>query len=84
MNVSYQIAGYDKRTEQLVREYQVPADTLPAVMQAAHVSLEQAAGFGSIPLEAAVVRKIGHQLNKSIYSDFCDWFLEPFALPDRA
>lgn len=79
MSVNYQIAGYDKRTEKLAREFDIPADQVEAVMKVARVSAQQAASFGSICLDPSTVRMVGRQLGKSIYSEFYDWFLEPSA-----
>ncbi len=81
MTVLYQITGYNKQTERLAVEFDVPQDSLHSVMQAAQVSPEQAADYGSVPLSPATVQKIECQLNKSFYSELCDWFLEPFATP---
>ena len=78
MTMVYHIAGYDKRTMRLVCQYAVPATTLPVVMGAAHISLDAAAEFGSVLLDPATVKRIGSQINKNIYSELCDWVLEPF------
>jgi hypothetical protein len=79
MSVSYQITGYDKRTEQLVRGFDVPEDRVAEVMQVARVSEAMAADFGSVPLDSSTVAQIGRHLRLNIYPEFCDWFLEPFA-----
>jgi hypothetical protein len=79
MSVIYQITGYNKQTERLAVEFDVPQDSLQFVMQAAQVSPEQAADYGAVPLSPATIKRIECQLNKSFDSELCDWFLEPFA-----
>jgi hypothetical protein len=81
MNLVYQINGYNKQTERLAVEFDVPQDSLQSVMQTAQVSPEQAADYGSVPLSPTIVKRIERQLNQSFYSELCDWFLEPFATP---
>ena len=78
MSAVYQIAGYNKETKQLAYGYEVPEGRLLVVMAVVQVSLEAAAEFGPVLLDPATVRSIGRQLNKNIYSDLCDWVLEPF------
>jgi hypothetical protein len=79
MSVGYQITGYDKKTERLAREYSVPEDSLGLVFEIAHIAPPMIADFSSVPLTPAVVRQIGRSLHRDIYSDYYDWFLEPFA-----
>jgi hypothetical protein len=79
MNVGYQITGYDKRTERLAREYDIPAQSVSFVIDAAHVPLKMIEDFSSVPLSPQAVRLIGQRLDQDIDPGSFDWFLEPFS-----
>ena len=78
MNIVYHIAGYDRQTSSRLYRYDVSEDNLPGVMQAACISMEATAEFGPVLLDPATVENIARRLNKTFYSESCDWVLEPF------
>ena len=79
MTVTLKIMGYDKRSERLAVEFDVPSTCVPAVIEATRALPGQTDDFGSIPLDHETVAAIGRHLNRPIHSDYYDWFLEPVA-----
>lgn len=79
MNAVHKITGYDKRTEALTFEHQVPADQLNTAREIAHVPSSDYDAVGSYPLDADGVRRLSLRLGQhTINTDAYDWFLEPF------
>ena len=76
MNVSLRVAGYDKQTERLSVEHELPSYAVDEARELAQIGADDD-GLGAYPLApaAAVILglKIDHPLNVNLY----DWFVEP-------
>lgn len=79
MNAIHRITGYDKRSERLEIEHDIPPDRLPDMRQLANVPPEDEDAIGVYPLDADAVRKVALKLDKPLNIEAYDWFLEPFA-----
>ena len=73
---TFQIAGYDKRTELLAIKHELPAERTTEARSLARMRSEDD-GYGCYPLDAAAVHQIGNWLNGPLRFDLYDWFLEP-------
>ncbi len=77
MSIIHRMTGYDKRTERLASEYDVPSHLVDKARGIAKVA-EVSDGFGSYPLDAAQAQAIALLADATIDVDRYDWFLEPF------
>jgi hypothetical protein len=77
MTVVYRLTGYNKRTEWLEREYDVPDAVLPQAKAIAMVPPTDAGG--SYELDEHQACAIAQLLRVSIDIDGYIWGLEPFA-----
>jgi hypothetical protein len=82
MNIRYMITGYDKTSEQLMCEYNIPADVLSIIVADSHPNAPSSvdADMGAQPLTVEMVRYFGFQLGKDLDPDEYNWFLEPYAV----
>ena len=80
MTVVHRMTGYDKRTERLEIEHDIPAERFSDVRALAHVPIEDEDAAGSYPLDASAARQLGWTLDKPVNLDLYDWFVEPFAV----
>ena len=79
MNIVHRVTGYDKRTEMLSYQFDVPQERLSEVRDLARVAPDDDVALGSYPLDNSVARTIAGKLNLPMIIERCDWFLEPFA-----
>jgi hypothetical protein len=79
MSIAHRMTGYDKRTESLQIEHDIPNDRLGEVRVLAHVPSEDEDAVGSYPLNGTDARQVGWKLGKDINPDLYNWFVEPFA-----
>lgn len=77
MNIAHRVVGYDKVTEKLVFEFDIPNDQIETVRNLVQVPAEQATTFGSFPLEQGSAWKVAWRLQLPMNVDGYDWFLEP-------
>jgi hypothetical protein len=82
MTVIHRVTGYDKRTELLEVEYDVPEQKFSAIREIVQVPLDDPQAVGSYPLDADAVQQVGRKLDRVLSADAYDWFLEPFAEPN--
>lgn len=78
MNAIHRITGYEKRTERLEIEHDVPPERLSDFRKLAHVPSTDTHALGSYRLEPDAVRKAASKLRIRLNVDAYDWFLEPF------
>lgn len=78
MTVVHRLTGYDKQTEWLAIEHDVPASKLEHAKELAGVRPEDTDATGSYPLSISQARSIGRLVNQMINVDRYSWFLEPF------
>jgi hypothetical protein len=79
MNAIHRITGYEKRSERLEIEHDVPPERLSDLMKLAHVPSTDVDALGSYRLEPEAVRKAANQLHVILNTEAYDWFLEPFS-----
>jgi hypothetical protein len=75
----HRLTGYDRTTELLSVEHDIPAEHLARAKRLAGVALDDPDAIGSYPLDRKQARRIAHLLGTKIDLDSCDFFLEPFA-----
>ncbi len=80
MNVVHKVTGYDKATERLAFEFDVPASDIPEMRDIAHVEPSDLGVVGCYPLDANAARFVASRFNLPMAIDRCDWFFEPFAV----
>jgi len=79
MTAVHRITGYEKRTERLEIEHDVPPERLNEIRQLAHVPPEDSGAVGAYPLDPHAAGLVALKLDKPLNVDAYDWFLEPFA-----
>jgi hypothetical protein len=75
----HRLTGYDRTTELLSTEHQVPIEHLARVKKIAGVGSDDPDAIGSYPLDREQAERISHLLGAEVDLDSCDFFLEPFA-----
>lgn len=73
---TFQIAGYDKRTELLAVQHALPVECVADVRSLVQIGPDDD-GYGCYPLDAAAAHQIGNWLKWPLRVDLYDWFLEP-------
>lgn len=81
--IVHQLTGYDRETELLAVEYDIPSHHLARVKQMAGVSADDPEAVGSYPLRRDQVSDIAKLLGIGIEADRLDFFLEPYAEDQR-
>lgn len=79
MNAIHRITGYEKRTERLEMEYDVPPGQLPELRQLANVPSSDVDAIGSYRLPPEAISKAAAELKQTLNTDAYDWYLEAFA-----
>ena len=79
MNVGHIVAGYDKGTERLTIEHDVPASIFEEVRSLAKVPDTDRHALGSYPLSVSAIRRLALRLPAPLNVDAYDWYLEPVA-----
>ena len=78
MSVIYQITGYDRKTERLATEQDVPEHCLGAVLRIAGVDVPDL-NLDCRALTAQQVNEIATLIGQAIYRADLDFFIEPVA-----
>lgn len=79
-NVAHRITGYDKDSEALQCEFDVPADFVLAARRVAEAPDDWQVAPGAFPLTGQAVWAIGAMLKTPLNVDRYDWFLEPVSI----
>ncbi|MEL6059743.1 MULTISPECIES: DUF7683 domain-containing protein [unclassified Methylobacterium] len=77
MTIGHIVAGYDKATERLAIEHDVPASLFEKVRILAEVPDTDREALGSYPLSLSAVRALASKIRAPLNVDAYDWFLEP-------
>jgi hypothetical protein len=77
--IVHQLTGYDRETELLAVEYDIPNHHLARIKRIAEVSAEDPEAVGSYPLRRDQASDIAKLLGIDIDADRFDFFLEPYA-----
>ena len=73
------LVGYDRKTEYVGAEYDIPADHLAYAKERAHVRADDPDVSGSYPLDVQAVKDIAGAIGLKIDAGACDFFLEGFS-----
>jgi hypothetical protein len=76
--VVHQLTGYDRETELLAVEYDIPSHHLAKIKRIAGVSADDPEAVGSYPLRRNQESDIAELLGVDIDADGFDFFLEPY------
>jgi hypothetical protein len=79
MTVVHWITGYDKESEQLATQLEIPKSQMRFAKSVANVSSDDPEAALSYPLTPEQAKRIAGAINKPIDTDRYLWFLEPFA-----
>lgn len=81
MNVVHRVTGYDRETEFLDREFEVPHDRLAEIREIARVPVPSGEEqVGCFLLDRAAAAAIADRFAFAMNLDRYDWFLEPIAV----
>ena len=76
MNDCLRVTGYDKVSERLTIQHEVPAAVVSEARHLAEVGSDDD-GLGIYPLDVAAALKLGLRMDRTLNVDLYDWFLEP-------
>lgn len=77
MTLAHAVTGYFRKTGNIEREYNLPADQFGLIKELVHVPPEDEQAVGTYPIVNGSVLKVSQILGKSLNTDLYDWFLEP-------
>ncbi|WP_342148419.1 hypothetical protein [Methylorubrum sp. SB2] len=77
MSVVHRVAGYDKHTEVLEREADIPADLVAEARRLADAPDDPEQAPGAFPLSGSAVARLSAMLGLPMSQERYDWFLEP-------
>ena len=77
--VAHRLTGYDRDTELLAVEYDIPVTALSKVKKIARVGSDDPDAIGSYPLDRTQVEKISTFIDADVDIDRFDYFIEAFS-----
>lgn len=80
MTVVHRVTGFDKGTEEIEREFDVPEDLVLAARRLAEAPDDWQEAPGAFPLNGQAVWAISTMLKTPLNVDRYDWFLEPVSV----
>ena len=80
-HLTHSLVGYDRLTERVAEEFDVPDAVLPRVRKLANVPDDDLDAIMCYPLDAAVAHALADILDARIDTERRDYFLEGFAGP---
>jgi hypothetical protein len=81
-DITHRLVGYDRETERVVDEYDVPDDLLPQAKNIAHVPVDDPEAAMCYQLAENEARDLAGFLRASIDPARRDYFLEGFAITE--
>jgi len=84
MNVLHRVTGFNKRSEMIEREFNVPAELVPSAREIAQAPANWQEAPGAFELSIGAAQAISAMLRVPMDTDRFDWFLEPVAAPHAA
>jgi hypothetical protein len=82
--ITHSLVGYDRLTERLVEEFEVPDVVLPRAKELARVSADDPDAIMCYPLDASRAHGLADILKARIDTERRDYFLEGFAADGAA
>ncbi len=80
MAIAYCLSGYNKMTDRLETEVDVPATQLVTVLQSLQMTATDIEDCDSLSLDSGEACLVAQYFNETIDQSACDWFLETFAV----
>ena len=80
MTIVHRVTGYDKTTEIIAQEFDVPSDRIAELRELANVDPRVEAIAGAYPLNRSAAQVVKDRFNFGMFIDRCDWFFEPLAV----
>jgi hypothetical protein len=77
--IVHRLTGYDRKTELLAIECEIPVGDITRVKEIAGVGPSDPDAIGSYPLDQGQVERVVRLLGAEIDAERYDFFLEPFA-----
>ena len=77
--VAHRLTGYDRDTELLAVEYDIPAGAFSKIKKIARVGPDDPEAIGSYPLNRTQIQKISTVIGSEVDFDRFDYFVEPFS-----
>ena len=75
--IVHRLTGYDRKTELLAIECEIPVGDITRVKEIAGVGPSDPDAIGSYPLDQGQAERIARLLGSKINNDMCNFFLEP-------
>ena len=79
--ITHSLVGYDRQTERVAEEFDVPDAVLPRARELARVPADDPDAIMCYPLDALRARDLADILRARIDTERRDYFLEGFAGP---
>ena len=79
--IEHSLVGYDRLTERVAEQFDVPQAILPMAKKLARVPVDDTDAIMCYPLDARAARDLAALLNAKIDTDLRDYFLEGFEEP---
>lgn len=76
--IIHRLTGYDRQTDMLAVESDVPSEDLARVMEIARIGFDDPGAVGSYPLDKDQAERIARLLGAKVDCGKYDFFLEPF------
>ncbi len=80
MTIVHRVTGYDKTTEIIAQEFDVPSDRIAELRKLANVDPRIREIVGAYPLDQSAAQVVRERFNFGMLIDRCDWFFEPFVM----
>jgi len=82
-SIAHSLVGYDRVTERIAEEFDVPDTVLPTAKKLAAVPADDPDAMMCYPLDAACAGRLAAMLRADIDTARCDYFLEGSADASR-
>ncbi|HEU0155709.1 MAG TPA: hypothetical protein VFQ82_06525 [Stellaceae bacterium] len=77
-HITHSLVGYDRLSERVMEEFDVPDAVLPKAKELARVPTDDPDAVMCYPLDAVAARSLAALLKATIDPERCDYFLEGF------
>jgi hypothetical protein len=81
MSSSHKLVGYDRKTDWVAEEYDIPPQQFDVVRRVAGVASSDPSAAGNYPLDAPAAQEVGKIIGVSVDTKSMDYFLEPDPAP---
>ena len=78
MGFIFKLVGYDRKTDRLTEEFEIPAAAFPLAKRTAGIDPESQGPFGDYPLSDEKAVRLAHQIGLTIAPARNEYFLETY------